>query len=259
MQRSLRTRRRGLTREAIVARALELGNAEGLEAVSLRRLASDFGVTPMALYRHVRDKQDLVNAMAEVVMEGFDLKAGFRPSMSWTDRVRRALTNFKEQMDARPLALPLSIAYTGENPVGFWRMVEDLLSILLEAGFRRREAVVLIRVISNLISGYLLLLGQDEHAGKEPLGPRELDLLRRRMELTQLSLPQDEFPNIVEGARDMADVWLSNPDRWWRDTVDLIVFGLETILERPRRRKLGPSVEPAVGNSERAQGGRSPS
>jgi TetR/AcrR family transcriptional regulator, tetracycline repressor protein len=228
-----------LTREAIVARALELGNAEGLEAVSLRRLASDFGVTPMALYRHVRDKQDLINAMTEKVIEGLDLKAGFRPSMPWPDRVRRAMTNFKEQMDARPLALPLSIAYTGEGPPGFWRMSEDLLAILLEAGFKRREAVVLIRVVSNLISGYLLLLSQDDPAVRERLGTHELELLRRRVELAQLSLPPDEFPNIVESAGDMADVWLSNPDRWWRDTVDLIVFGLETMLERRRERARG--------------------
>jgi AcrR family transcriptional regulator len=232
MQRSDGTRRRGLTREAIVARALELGNAEGLEAVSLRRLALDFGVTPMALYRHVRDKQDLVNAMTEAVMEGFDLKVGIRPSMRWTDRVRRAMTNFKEQMDARPLALPLSIAYTGDGPAGFWRMGEDLLGILLDAGFRRREAVVLIRVVSNLLSGYLLLLRQDDPAVREQLGAQDLELLRRRVELAQLSLPRDQFPNIVESARDMADVWLSNPDRWWRDTVDLVVFGLETMLEK---------------------------
>ena len=49
---------RGLTRAAIVGRALKIGETEGLDAVSLRRLASEFRVTPMALYRHVRDKQD---------------------------------------------------------------------------------------------------------------------------------------------------------------------------------------------------------
>lgn len=227
-----RTRRRGLTRDAIVARALELGNAEGLEAVSLRRLAADLGVTPMALYRHVRDKQDLVNAMTELVMEDFDLKAGFGPSMTWSQRLRQAMTNFREQMDARPLALALSIAYSGEGPAGFWRMTEILLDILLEAGFSRREAIVLIRVVSHLLSGYLLLLRQDAPAGAEQMEARELDLLRRRVELVQLSLPPDEFPNIVESAGDMAEIWLSNPDRWWRHTVDLIVFGLERMLER---------------------------
>jgi AcrR family transcriptional regulator len=240
-------RRRGLTKEVIVARALELGTKEGLDAVSLRRLASDFGVTPMALYRHVRDKQDLVNAMTEVLMETFNLEAGFRPGMSWTDRIRRAMTNFKDQMGARPLALPLSIAYSGEGPPGFWRMSEVLLGILLEAGFNRRQAIVLIRVVSNLLSGYLLLLGQEDPGHTEKLGARDLELVRRRVELVQMSLPSDQFPNIVKNAREMAGVWISNPDQWWRDTEDLIVFGLERMLERARTRapKARAATEPA--------------
>jgi AcrR family transcriptional regulator len=237
MQQPVAAKRRGLSRAAIVKRALELGAAEGLEAVSLRRLASEFGVTPMALYRHVRDKQDLVNGMAEAVMEGFDLKAGFRPSMSWTDRIRRALTNYKEQMDARPLALPLSIAYTGDNPVSFWRMVDDLLSVLLDAGFKRREAIVMIRVVSNLVTGYLSLFNQDLMARLEP-SPRELELFRGRMELNLQSLPLDAYRNVVEGRHDLAEVWLTNPDRWWRDTVDLIVFGMERMLERQGSRTM---------------------
>ena len=143
-----------------MARALEIGTAEGLEAVSLRRLAQELGVTPMALYRHVRDKQDLINAMTEAVLEGIDATVGFRPEMTWTERMRLAIDNYKEQIDARPLALPLSIAYTGEGPPSFWKVLEDLLAILLDAGFGRREAIVLIRMISNLLAGYLLLLQQ---------------------------------------------------------------------------------------------------
>src|SRR5512146_555336 len=79
--------RPGLTREALVARALEIGTAEGLDAVSLRRLAQELGVTPMALYRHVRDKQDLINAMTEAVLEGIDATVGLRPEMTWTERL----------------------------------------------------------------------------------------------------------------------------------------------------------------------------
>ena len=240
MQRTAVTRRRGLSRETIVARALKLGETEGLEAVSLRRLASDFEVTPMALYRHVKDKQDLINAMAEKVIDGFDLTAGFRPSMTWSDRMRRALTNFKDQMDARPMALPLSIAYSGENPIGFWRMVDDLLGVTLEAGFTRREAIVVIRVVSNLVTGYLALFRQARQASEHTPSAREVDLFRRRLELNILSLPPDDFPNVVEGASELADVWLSDPSRWWTETVDLIVFGLERLAEKrvrkPRRK-----------------------
>jgi AcrR family transcriptional regulator len=221
--------RPGLTREVVVARALEIGNAEGLEAVSLRRLAQELGVTPMALYRHVRDKQDLVNAMTEAVLEGIDPTVGFRPEMTWTERLRLGINNYKEQLDARPLALPLSIAYSGEGTPAIWKVLEDFLAILLEAGFGRREAIVQIRMLSGLLAGYLLLLRQ---GAPLPRDAHQLDLLRRGFALSQLSLPRDEFPNLVESAEDMAEVWLSDPDRWWRNTVDLIVFGLERILER---------------------------
>lgn len=226
--------RPGLTREAVVARAIEIGTAEGLEAVSLRRIAQELGVTPMALYRHVRDKQDLVNAMTEAVLEGIDATVGLRPEMTWTERIRLYVDNYKEQIDARPLALPLSIAYNAEGPPGFWKVLEDLLAILLDAGFGRREAIVLIRMISNLLAGYLLLLQQGATSAATPLDAHQRDLLRRRFALAQLSLPPDEFPNLVESAEVTAEVWLTDPDNWWGNTVDLITFGLERMLERSR-------------------------
>lgn len=226
--------RPGLTRQAIVARALEVGNAEGLEAVSLRRLASELGVTPMALYRHFRDKQDLVNAMTEAILEEFDMTVGLSPEMSWTERIRLALRNYKEQMDARPLALPLSIAYSGEGTTSFWRLLEALLGILLDAGFARRQAIVLMRVISNLLAGYLLLLRQGAPPEGLALDARRLDLYRRQFEIVLLSLPRDAFPLLTDSAEDLAEVWLSDPDRWWRDTSELIVLGLEGLLAQSR-------------------------
>jgi TetR/AcrR family tetracycline transcriptional repressor len=229
-------KRRGLARAAIVRRALKIGETEGLEAVSLRRLASEFGVTPMALYRHVRDKQDLINAMAELAMEGLDLTVGFRASMSWTDRVRRALLNFRDQMDERPLAIQLQIAYGGDNLSAFWRPIEDVHGILLGAGFKPREAAKLIRIVSNLLGGYLLLV-RPAPPNAHQQGNIDRELLRKRFELGLLSLHPDQFPNTAATTRELADVWAGDPDRWWPDTVDLLVFGLEAMLRKGRRPK----------------------
>ena len=226
--------RPGLTREAIVARALEIGTAEGLEAVSLRRLAQELGVTPMALYRHVRDKQDLINAMTEAVFEGIETTAGVRPEMTWTERMRRSIQSYKEQMDARPLAIPLSIAYTGEGPPFFWKFLEELLAILLDAGFERRQAIVLIRTMSNLVAGYLLLFQQGASNEATRPHPGQVELMRRHFALAQMSLPRAEFPNLVDSAEVTAEVWLTDPNHWWPNTVDLIMFGLERMLERSR-------------------------
>jgi TetR/AcrR family tetracycline transcriptional repressor len=234
-----RAKHRGLTRAAIVGRALKIGEAEGLDAVSLRRLASEFGVTPMALYRHVRDKQDLINTMAEFVMEGLDLTVGFRASMKWTDRVRRAMLNFRDQMDERPLALQLQIAYSGDNLSAFWRPVEDVLGILLSAGFEPREAAKLIRIVTNLLAGYLLLVRPAGPNTRQQSNSRDRELLRKRFELGLLSLHRDQFPNSLATARELAGVWASDSDRWWPETVDLLVFGLEAMLKkgRPGRRE----------------------
>jgi AcrR family transcriptional regulator len=227
---------RGLTRGAIVKRALKIGETESLDAVSLRRLASEFGVTPMALYRHVRDKQDLINAMAELVMEGLDLTVGFGPSMSWTDRVRRALMNFRDQMNERPLAIQLQIAYGGDNISAFWRPIEDVLGILLSAGFEPSDAAKLIRILSNLLAGYVLLV-RPARPNANQQGNIDRKLLRKRFELGLLSLHRDQFPNTVATARGLADVWSSDPDRWWPDTVDLLVFGLEAMRRKGRKRR----------------------
>jgi hypothetical protein len=96
-----------------------------------------------------------------------------------------------------------------------------------------RRAIVLIRMISNLLAGYLLLLQQ----GAPPEATRDahqIDLVRRGFALALLSLPRDEFPNLVDSAEDTAEVWLTDPNHWWENTVDLIVFGLERMLERSR-------------------------
>lgn len=228
MQQPERARPRSLTRRAIVDRALELGDVEGLDAVSLRRLATDLGVTPMALYRHVKDKQDLVNAMYEAVVEDFDLRADVRPGQKWTTQLRRALMNVIVLHD-RPIALPLAIAYSGGGSPAIWRMYEGGLDILLRAGFTRREAVELNRMLSVLVAGYGLLFRQ------APLPEsHELMLARKRFELELLSLPRAEYPNVVASARELVDAQFSDPQQLLKGIVDFMVSGVEATLNNRR-------------------------
>ena len=241
MQQADRARHhRGLTRRAIVERALDLGDAEGLEAVSLRRLATDLGVTPMALYRHVKDKQDLVNAMYEAIVEHFDLKTGIRPGMQWTNQLRRSLMNVIALHD-RPVALPLAIAYSGSGSPAIWRLLEDGLSILVGAGFSRREAVAVNRMLSTLVAGYVLLFRQ-----APPPEADELPLARKRFELDLLSLPRAEFPNVVAAASELADAQFSDPEQQLKVIVDFMVGGVAAMLEK-RKRTAVPDHEPRKG------------
>jgi len=71
----LNTERKTLSRRAVIDAALALGDKEGVEAVSLRRLARELGVTPMALYRYVDSKEGLLAAIADRAFEEFELPA----------------------------------------------------------------------------------------------------------------------------------------------------------------------------------------
>src|SRR5262245_63179801 len=71
-------RREPLTRERIVDAALGLMDAEGLEAVTMRRIGRELGVEAMSLYNHVEDKDDILNQVTERVMTEFEYP-------EWTD------------------------------------------------------------------------------------------------------------------------------------------------------------------------------
>ena len=221
--------RRGLTREAIVQRALEIGDREGLEAVSVCRVASELGVTPMALYRHVRDKNDLYNAMLDAVIADFDATAGITPTMTWQEQGRRALQNTVDLLTARPVTLPLQIAYQGPLTPNVARPLEASLGILLQAGLQPRDAVSLARMVPIVLAGLLLLY----RAGTaDSMSPEECERFRRMGELQLLDLPAADFPLIRQHARLIAETIVPDTDRWLGQAIDLIVAGLEATVER---------------------------
>ncbi|MDQ0796190.1 TetR/AcrR family transcriptional regulator C-terminal domain-containing protein [Streptomyces sp. B1I3] len=115
------TSRRGLDRGRIVGAAIALVDAEGLAALSMRRVATEFGTSTMALYRHVPSKAELIRLMSEAVFGGAPAgppPVGWRPRLErearwlwsqyeqhpWLARAMAALT--------RPLASPHAMRYT---------------------------------------------------------------------------------------------------------------------------------------------------
>src|SRR5512141_724295 len=75
----------GLDRDGIVAEALRIVDADGVDAVSIRRLADALGVTPMALYWHVRDKAELLELVGQAVIAGVEVP---EQQSDWRDDLR---------------------------------------------------------------------------------------------------------------------------------------------------------------------------
>ena len=126
-----------------------MADAGGLGAVSLRTLASKFGVTPMALYRHVRDKDHLLDLMAGRLLDELDV--GTERESTWQDELRRLGQSFLALVAAHPAA-PFLLSRPFESP-GSRRVSVALLGILDRAGFDPRDAVHLLQALTGMLLG----------------------------------------------------------------------------------------------------------
>jgi AcrR family transcriptional regulator len=120
----------------MVSFALALADREGLEAVSFRRLAEHFEVTPMALYHHIKDKGHLLAEMSETFLS--EVEAPPR-SRDWADELRRLLLSYLAARGQHPCGAELMQVAPYDAPHAR-RLGEALLDILSRAGFNATDA-----------------------------------------------------------------------------------------------------------------------
>src|SRR5581483_731082 len=89
-----------LSKDAVVDRALKLADTDGLEGLTIRRLAADLGVTPMALYWHFRSKEELLDGLAERVWSEIDVNID--PAATWSAQLRGLLESLVSVLRAHP-------------------------------------------------------------------------------------------------------------------------------------------------------------
>ena len=157
---------RGLKRDRIVQHALEVADEEGLDAVSFRRLAADFGVTPMALYRHVADRDDLLAAMSDLVLA--EIEVPEHTDDDWVRALRDVLRSSVTAYTRHPAARRLS--YLGLWSPGSLALTERLVRLLTDAGFTEREGLVIIQRLSDAALAEVWSI-----PGHTPAHPRRLD------------------------------------------------------------------------------------
>ena len=148
-----RVPRNTLSRPRIVDAALALINAEGLDAVTMPRLAERLGVGTMSLYRHIEGKDDLVNAVAERVLSGVEVPAG-EPD-DWEGRVVGYLRAVRAQALAHP-ALSGILANRGLTVGPVFDQLEQIHSILRAAGFSDIDAVRAFYALLTYVFGFVI-------------------------------------------------------------------------------------------------------
>lgn len=144
--------KRSLSRSRVLRAALELVDAEGLEALSMRRLGERLGVEAMALYRHVKNKGDLLDGVFEAVLEQMQPPA---PTGAWATDVRRMALAFKATLIAHPRALPLFATRPAVSPSSL-EAVEAALDVLVQAGLPLDRALLTFQSVVALVVGHCL-------------------------------------------------------------------------------------------------------
>src|SRR4028119_2492819 len=131
-----------LTPRTVVEGALALADSEGLEAVTIRRLAEELGVTPVALYWHFRSKDELLDGVAASIFEEIDLSVD--ASARWQEQLRALLGSMVNVLRAHTSTAILLSTRTASSE-GSLRATEVTLDILGRGGFSPTEATQIAR------------------------------------------------------------------------------------------------------------------
>jgi TetR/AcrR family tetracycline transcriptional repressor len=223
-----------LDREAVIDAALGLADEEGLDAVSFRRLADLFGVTPMALYWHFADKEALLAALADRlwVRAADTLNASLEQLSDsngdgWV-QLRLTLIALVEAMQPHPAVAELVPTRVIECEAG--RDVTELtLGFLAQQGFDPEQASDLGRFV--LSSAVMLVTTQ---AGVEIPGDDERTEVQRRKRIALASLPPDRYPHIIASAAYLTDC--ESPEAYLTRGLDAIIAGVRA--QAPSRQSL---------------------
>ena len=146
-----------LSRERILGAALAVADAEGLAAVTMRRVAQSLGCEAMSLYHYVEDKKSLLAGLAEAVVDEV-LMATLGPASrdeprDWRDAVRARCLGAREVMHRHPWA-PHLLASQAAVPRNVYAVYEALVATMVGAGFGYDLAHRGIHALGSLVLGF---------------------------------------------------------------------------------------------------------
>ena len=203
----------------MVDRALALADKSGLDALTIRKLATELGVTPMALYWHFRGKDELLDGLAERLWGEMDLTVD--RNAPWTEQIRVLFESLLKVLRAHPAA-PELLLHSKKRADAELNVAELVLDILRTAGFSPEDASFATR--SALWTGITLVMSEP---GIESLDDAERAELQRKKQVTLATQSPVKFPRLVECALPMTAC--DNPEEHYRFGVDLFIGGLAAV------------------------------
>jgi AcrR family transcriptional regulator len=197
--------------DSILASAIAIADAEGLDALSMQRIASELGYTPMALYRHVASKAHLVAAMSDAAYGTPLIPTGRRGS--WRAEVESWVIALWRMYGRHPwlVKTPTTTAPIGPNALAW---TEALLGALARAGLSGRDLLAAATFVSSAVRDLARIAGELDRAAAADYGR----LLAERLDPRR-------FPMMAELA---ANATFEDDDG---DIAPMVWFGLRRLLD----------------------------
>ena len=201
-----------LNKERVLRAALALADAEGIEGLSMRRLAKELGVEAMSLYNHVANKDEILDGIIDLVAGEFELPSD---TPDWQTAMRGHLISAREVLLRHRWATPLWMRQGGGT--ARLRNSDWMLRTLREAGFSKDLMYHAFHILESYVQGYTLQQLNFPYKGEELAGMAESFLQQ---------LPGDEYPDLVEHIKQHLEPHDEGPGGFELG-LDLILDGLD--------------------------------
>jgi AcrR family transcriptional regulator len=177
--------RETVTRERILETAVTLADEDGIESLSMRRIAQRLGVVPMALYKHVANKEEILDGLVEAIVEEIEAPP---PDADWKTAVRERILSARRALLRHPWAARLISTRTEPGPVMLAYM-DSMIGLFLAGGFTIDLTHHALHAMGSRLLGFTQELYDDTV---------EMD---RDEEVEMYRMMADRYPHLYELAR----------------------------------------------------------
>jgi AcrR family transcriptional regulator len=208
-----------LSRERVLRAAIAFADAKGIESLSMRKLGQELGVEAMSLYKHVANKDDMLDGMVDVVFSEIDLLCD---GVHWKTAMRDRAISARAALARHPWAIGLTESRMRPGPANL-RHHDSVIGCLRDAGFSIEMAIHAYSALDSYIYGFAL---------QERSLPFETpDQAGEVAEIILNQFPPDEYPNLAETVVELVT-------KSGYDYADEFVFGLDLILDGLEQRDM---------------------
>jgi AcrR family transcriptional regulator len=208
-----------LSRERLLAAAISLADRDGIETLSMRKLAQQLGYDPMSLYNHVRNKEDLLDGIADAVVGEIQPSVG---DTDWKAAMRRTVLAARRTLLRHPWAANVIESRRDPGPATL-RYLDTVLGILRRGGFSMALAHHTLHVMGSRVLGFSQDLFDDANDRPDPDAAANI---------ARSLAPA--YPNLAELARTASHeggLGGCDDDREFEFALDLILDGLDRLRD----------------------------